>query len=399
VDANATFPANVGCVVCMGLNIYGADGTFLNHISPLSGTGTHTGSFNIVGGLATRPFQKFDGYGTIPSTLNGGVPAMMSVFFINLITNNTGAAFNTGTSLFCDARVDDVYCYPQWAMTGNEIGSSGNRSVTYAGTMSYSSTQDTITWTWTNLSALRTDLAMSSNSYTGSQAVTGLPTPSTSFNFYPFIDEVFNQVNMVATGGIGTPSWAHVGVNSAWTQEMTRADHFPLSNTPFAATTAAAGGTGGGSTPSPDGACLRHDVKVREKSRGVITVQELEVGDWVHCPVDGDTPGGWVQVADIQKGNTSSQWVHTHFNNGDWLATTTRHPFTLLDGRLREASSLTFDDHVPCTTGIAFMNKHSLEEYVDLKVDIRVASAAHVFYAGMVEASICQHNVNRINIS
>lgn|GEM_PF-6058972 len=40
--AIATFPANVGCIICMGLNIYGADGTFLNHISPLSGIGTHT---------------------------------------------------------------------------------------------------------------------------------------------------------------------------------------------------------------------------------------------------------------------------------------------------------------------------------------------------------------------
>ncbi len=117
------------------------------------------------------------------------------------------------------------------------------------------------------------------------------------------------------------------------------------------------------------------------------------------CPEDDDTPDGWVQVEEIQKGYTSSQWVHSHFNNHDWIATTTRHPFTLMDGSVREAFSLTFEDEVPCTTGIAFMNKHSVEEYVALKADIKVASKAHVFYAGMIDASICQHNLNRISIS
>jgi hypothetical protein len=398
VDANATFPANVGCIICIGLAIYAADGTFLQHLSPLSAIGTHSGFFSLTGVFAGKPYQKCDSYVTIAPTYNGVAPASASVFFINLITNNTGAAFNTGGSLYSDARVDDLYCFPQWAMTGNEIGSTGNRSLTYAGTMSYTSTSSSITWTWTNLSALRTDLAMSSNSYTGSQAVTGL-NASTSYNFYPFIDEVFSQVNMVSTGGVGTPAWAHVGVSSAWTQEMTRADHFPLSNTPFAATTPASGGTGGGSTPPPDGSCLRHDVKVRERSKGLIAVSALAVGDWVSCPVDDDTPEGWVQVADMRKGYTSSQWVHSHFNHHDWIATTTRHPFTLVDGSQRNAFSLTFEDQVPCTTGIAFMTRHSLEEYVALKVDIRVDSKAHVFYAGMVDASICQHNVNRISIS
>lgn len=180
---------------------------------------------------------------------------------------------------------------------------------------------------------------------------------------------------------------------------MTRADHFPLSITPFAASTAAVGGSGGGSTPPPDGACLRYDVKVRERSRGLIPVSALEAGDWVSCPIAADTPEGWVQVAEIQKGYTSSQWVHSHFNNADWIATTTRHPFTLADGCERDAFSLTFEDQVPCLTGIAFMTSHSLEEYVALKVDIKVASQAHVFFAGMVDASICQHNLNRISIS
>jgi hypothetical protein len=140
-------------------------------------------------------------------------------------------------------------------------------------------------------------------------------------------------------------------------------------------------------------------VKVRERSKGLIAVSALEVGHWVSCPVSDDTPEGWVRVADMRKGYTSSQWVHSHFNHHDWIATTTRHPFTLTDGSVRDAFSLTFEDQVPCTTGIAFMTRHSLEEYVALKVDIRVDSKAHVFYAGMVDASICQHNVNRISIS
>jgi hypothetical protein len=196
---------------------------------------------------------------------------------------------------------------------------------------------------------------------------------------------------MVSTGGVGTPSWAHVGTSVAWTQEQARGDHFPLSSSPIAGATTSTG-TGGGSGGGVGGSCLRHDVLVRERTRGVIPVRDLALGDFVHCPVDSDTPQGWAEVVDVARGAVSNEWVHTHFNVDDWLPTTPGHPFTLEDGQMRRAATLSLEDAIPCVTGITFPVTHSLERYPAQKVSITIRSRRHVFYAGMKAPTILQHN-------
>jgi hypothetical protein len=292
------------------------------------------------------------------------------------------------SGLQIDARFDDCFLFPQWNPTGDEIGKQGSISNTYTGGLTYTSTTNSITWSW-NLNASRTDSALSVNSYSGSQAVTGL-TSGTSYNFYPFIDEVKQIVTMVATGGVGSPTWAHSGTSVAWTQEQARGDHFPLSSNPMAAATTTTG-TGGGGGGGTGGSCLRDDVLVREKKKGVIRVSELEAGDWVACPQDEDTPEGWAEVLIVER-TPGAEWVHTHFNVDDWLPTTPGHPFTLADGTMRRAALLNFEDEIPCTTGVAYVVRHSIEKYESTKIRVRIRSRAHVFWAGMKAPVIQQHN-------
>jgi hypothetical protein len=294
------------------------------------------------------------------------------------------------SGLQIDARFDDCFLFPQWVPVGDEIGKQGSMSNTYTGGLTYTSATTSITWSW-NITASRTDSAMTINTYSGSQTITGL-NPGTAYNFYPFIDEVRQIVTMVATGGTGTPSWAHTGTSIAWTQEQARGDHFPLSSAPVVASTTSSG-TGGGSGGGIGGSCLRDDVLVREKKKGVIKVRDLVAGDWVRCPQDRDTPDGWAEVSEVVKNGVSREWVHTSFNVDDWLATTPGHPFTLEDGSMKRAAELCLEDAVPCTRGITYAVNHAMEKYCSHKVSVTVRSARHVFYAGMKSPCILQHNL------
>jgi hypothetical protein len=185
--------------------------------------------------LNPQGWQFQSNYGTIPGTTtagqnfawNTGVPAFARVQCNYWWYNLSGATQNI-PSVMVSCYYDDVFLFPQWSPTGDEIAKAGSISVTYTGGLTYTSDTSSITWSW-NINANRTDRAMSVNSYSGSQIITGLAA-GTSYNFYPFIDEVNQVVSMVATGGVGSPSWAHNGASLAWTQEQARGDHWPLSS-------------------------------------------------------------------------------------------------------------------------------------------------------------------------
>ncbi|HEX3587120.1 MAG TPA: hypothetical protein VH024_14055, partial [Candidatus Angelobacter sp.] len=384
-DASTTLPANVSGVAAIRVHLY--DIAF-NYLGELNASNCVEAGF--LGANSAGTWKRTDSYATIPATFGGSRPQYAVVVCLAYILNSTGSVFNTGANNYLDARFDDVYCFPQWSPTGNEIGKTGSMSNTYTGGLTYTSTTNSITWSW-NITASRTDSALSVNSYSGSQTITGLAS-GTSYNFYPFIDEINQVVTMVVTGGTGSPSWAHSGTAVAWTQEQARGDHFPLSSAPVVASTTTSG-SGGGSGGGIGGSCLRDDVLVREKKKGVIKVRDLVAGDWVRCPRDQDTPDGWVEVSEVVKDGVSREWVHTSFNVDDWLATTPGHPFTLEDGSMKRAAQLCLEDAVPCARGITYPVNHALEIYCSHKVSVTVRSARHVFYAGMKSPCILQHNL------
>ncbi len=401
LTVDGSLPAGVGFWGSVRVIAYDASGTIIAQLkwdSGQSGAGLGTGNpdpnLNGPGGSGTFKggYCLQSTYFTVPNSISFGAnqnkPAYIAVWCVGIL-QNTGASPWTMSGLQVDLRFDDCFLFPQWVPTGDEIGKTGSMSNTYTGGLTYTSTTNSITWSW-NITASRTDSAMSVNTYTGSQTITGLAA-GTSYNFYPFIDEINQVVSMVATGGVGSPSWAHTGTSVAWTQEQTRGDHYPLSSAPLAALTTTSGGGGGGGG-GIGGVCLRYDVLVREKSKGVIQVRDLEIGDWVSCPEDQDTPDGWVEVIALARNCSSREWVHTFFSVDDWLATTPGHPFTLEDGSTRRAAQLCLEDAVPCVSGVTYPINHALEIYDALKVSVSVKSLRHVFYAGMKMPCILQHN-------
>ncbi|HKV95773.1 MAG TPA: phage tail protein [Candidatus Angelobacter sp.] len=395
---DGSLPAGVSWWGAVRVILYDASGNILGQITynegqstPGLGNGNADASF--IGPASSNTFNGGyylqSTYFTVPALFGGAKPAFAAVWCTGIL-QNAGAAAWTMSGLQIDARFDDCFLFPQWDLTGDEIGKQGSISNTYTGGLTYASTTNSITWNW-NITASRTDSAMTINNYSGSQTITGL-SAGTSYNFYPFIDEIKQTVAMVATGGVGSPSWAHVGTSVAWAQEQARGDHFPMSSNPLVGVTTTTG-TGGGGGGGVGGACLRYDVLVREKTKGVIQVRELEIGDWVSCPCDEDTPDGWAEVIAVAKDCLSREWVHTFFNLDDWLATTPGHPFTLEDGSVKRAAQLSLEDAVPCVSGVTYPANHALEVYCAAKISVSIRSSRHVFYAGMKSPCILQHNL------
>src|SRR6266481_8727188 len=121
-----------------------------------------------------------------------------------------------------------------------------------------------------------------------------------------------------------------------------------------------------------------------------------DLGDFVHCPIAVDTPEGWAEVIDLDKNFRNQEWVHIYFGNGEWLATTPGHPFTLENEAgaplMKRAAQISLEDAVPCVTGITFPGSVAVHRYDAAKVRVTIRSAAHTFYAGMDEPAILQHN-------
>lgn len=244
----------------------------------------------------------------------------------------------------------------------------------------YTSDASSITWSWA-LTIYRSDAINSTVSPAGSQAITGLGASST-YNFYPYYDEDALVVSMVATGGTGAPSWAHVGTNRVWSAEQSRQNHITLSLSAMPASTTGGGGGGGGG--GGDGSCLRGDMFVEAK-RGIIRAIDVRAGDYLK------SPRGWTRVLSAEP-KLHDVFVRVTFSNGDAVVVTDTHPFTLHDGSSKRVYDMCLQDAIPCTTGVAFPTSITLVKERAFKMSINCGEE-HVFFAGEIAPTLLTHNM------
>lgn len=345
--------------------------------------------------ISTLAWRNLDLAYTVPDPGAGKSWDYIQPIIVAVVTNSTGAPIVSSAAgvLIFDLRIDSIEQYRGVDPTTNELSKSGSVPPSFFNGFTYTSTTTSITPAW-NITGYRTDAALTQFTANSSQLVSGL-SASTSYNFYFFFDENLAGVSAVATGGTGSPSWAHVGTNRTWTAEQTRQDHIPLSLNPLAMATTSSGS--GGGSGGGDGGCLREDVFVEERTRGKIQCRDLRVGDWIKCGVSDETPDGWVQVlrAEILP---HSFWVHVEFTDGengvlDWVPTTCGHPWTTTSGdRKTSGETLSLGDEIATATGITYPVSIRAERYRANKVSITVASRAHTFFCGMNRPQIETHN-------
>jgi hypothetical protein len=311
---------------------------------------------------------------------------MVVVYCANSTGGNIIAAGTPGVATQFTARFDQLQLLIAINPTSDELLKLGSTPPSFNGSLSYSSTDNSIAWSW-NIDVLRTDSLLSSQNITGSQTCTGLSASTTYFQ-YPFMDEGTLTMGMVATGGVGSPSWAHTSNLRAYLQEQSRQDHCALSVAAVPASTAAPAGTSSG-TGAGDGSCLRKGTWVKERTRGNVLIETVKAGEYLWS--ENDT---WLLVLKDAELIPQDIWVKFRFNCGQMLEATPSHPWTLRDRTCKRSPLITILDEFNCTTGVTNPALIEVIREHDFKAVISCESP-HVFWAATdVNASwVLTHNM------
>jgi hypothetical protein len=280
----------------------------------------------------------------------------------------------------------------QTALTGNLIDPSKNGFLpkgaicpNYGGTLSYTATTTSITWTWTGLTLYNADGSTTSIT-NGSQLVTGL-SAGTTYYFLPFIYVASTSLtfssNATPPGGTtGSPAIAYIQKSAQLASLAILQGLVPLASGIISASTPASGtaaGTGAGS-----GSCLRRDILVETKN-GIKAIAEVTLGDEVLAP------GGWQKVVNkISK--PWSTFISIVASDGNELVASPTHPITLADGNCKQAQELSLSDHLIGRHGYLTISSLKVIETPSEKVSLTV-EPEHVFFAGKNSPGILSHNV------
>ena len=265
--------------------------------------------------------------------------------------------------------------------SGSVLARGSIPSAIPSGSFTYASTTSSVTVSWAAFTVYRIDGTTISVS-TGSLAITGLAL-NTSYKVYPYIADgggttgVISFVSGVGSGsGSPTAAYSPLG-DAAGAATMVARGNIPM-NGFLVSTTASGSASGGGGGYS----CLHPKTTVMT-SIGVMTADELEVGDMV------PTPTGEAEIRTISRGRNVT-WYEVQVNysrEGSWV--TPSHVFYTPEGKPVSAQTLTIGqflktagDHVQ-VTGLRLFRDDV--EYVGLELD-----NPHLHYLG--EAELLTHN-------
>lgn len=297
--------------------------------------------------------------------------------------NNLKLSLDSGVTDGADfARVSSA------ALTQNKVDPAksgvlmkGSLPPTWSGAFTYASTTSSITWTWTALAILRAD-GTQTQIADGSLTVSGLA-PATTYFFYPYWDETQFVLTFVA-GGAGTPANAQAAKTIAAAQQQALQGRIPLSAGAMTAATTSSG-TGGGSGGG-SGSCLRGNVLVLTKHRGLVPLERARVGDHIRGRES------WTQIVRHEV-HQCETFVRLTLSNGDAVDVTPHHVFTLVDDAPVRAERLCLGDILVGRHGWLTLKKIEVIVEEGTKV-IVTCEPDHEFFAGRTDASVLTHNYN-----
>lgn len=274
------------------------------------------------------------------------------------------------------------------ALTANDVDPSkagvlmkGSVAPTWSGGFTYTCSTSSITWSWTNLSILRADGAQTQIA-SGSLAVTSLAAATTYF-FYPYWDETLLALAFVS-GGTGNPATANMAKTIASAQQQSLQGRVPLSAGAMSAATVASG-TGGGSGGG-SGSCVRGNMRVLTKDRGLVKIHALRKGDHIRGR------DSWTRVVRHEV-HPADTFIRLSLSNGDSLEVTPHHVFTLADESPVRADRLCLGDILVGRNGWLTLQKIELVNEEGAKVLV-TCEPEHEFFAGGSDACVLTHNYN-----
>jgi len=259
----------------------------------------------------------------------------------------------------------------------------------FSGSLSYSSTTTSITWSWTSLAIYRPD-GTTTSIPNGSVVVTDL-TANTTYYFYPYYDETNEIINFVA-GGVGNSALgaiAQTAKSNVALQGQTMSGFAPLSIGAMSAATPSSGsggGSGGGT-----GVCLKSTAVVKERTKGVVPIARCAVGDWL------DGPDGWTQITRMAI-VPNEIFIMAKVDTGDGVMVTPTHPFQTVTENGEEADccakDLTLSHLLKLRGGKISPVRHvSVIRDPGGKKAVVTCEPSRLFYAGQLNPNIVTHNV------
>jgi len=243
----------------------------------------------------------------------------------------------------------------------------------------------TIVISWASFTVFFANIAAGSATISsGSQTITGVSTGT--YYFYAYLDST-NTLNFVAvSGGVGTPAVLYSPQSATAAQQMNLQNRTALSNGGVAVVMPSSGGGSGGGGGS--GICLQAGQFIESKSRGVIKIEDVEVGEFIlgrH---------GWTEVT-MKKVLPQDHFVRVTASSGERVTFSPTHGTTIIrDGEEQavRAANITVADFLITRDGHASVKSIEHIEAQSQKVSI-TCDPDHEFYASESESvSILVHN-------
>jgi hypothetical protein len=274
------------------------------------------------------------------------------------LLNNVGTT-RSGAPNYFDATGSYVAVYYYWVTAVNTAAQESSNSAVASGVsggnavtgvvaqgnfgLTEASTSVSIYWDGTNGSnafTLRLADASTKSIPTGSTTITGLSSGVT-YKFYPYYDVLSNAVAFVTTGGAGSPAIAFASTSSVTVLSTAAAEtaypgRIALAFTSIQITTTGGGGGGGTGGGGGDVDCIAPWMEV-ETQRGIIPIEELQVGDTV------TTPQGDSTVIRL-KNPPQTALVQLRLESGHTFDCSPTHPIALLKDKWRYAGELKLGD-------------------------------------------------------
>jgi len=287
------------------------------------------------------------------------------------------------------------------ALTSNQIDSTkpgflaqgGSTVPQIVGTVpaifSYTSTTTTVNISWSSFTIFFANNTTGTIS-SGSQSITGLSASSTYY-FYPYLDPT-NTVQFAAvTGGLGSPAILYKPQSPTAAQVINLQQNTALSNGGIQAITPASGGGGGSGGGS--GICLGVGQHVESQSRGIIPIEDVEIGEFIKGRTD------WTEVVG-KKVLPQNHFVRVTALTGERVSFTPTHWTTAIrDGEETTvpAGKLTVSDFLITRDGYASIKSIEHVEEESQKVQLSCEPTHEFFCSASKRASILVHNVQPIS--
>lgn len=223
----------------------------------------------------------------------------------------------------------------QQHVTSGDLKSQGSIPPTNVGTMTYTATNSTITWSWLNLQIQYAD-GTTISVPDGTLSATGL-LPSTAYYFYPYYDTTLGVVQFVADSinAAGSPPIAFPQTNGQAAIAQHSDGHVPLSNGGMLAQTVGTGGhQGGGGGGGGGGNCAYGGMFVMSRTRNMIPIRDVAIGDEIR-----GRHNEWTIVKEKKTGS-ARDWIKITLSNVESLIVTPSDIISVFDGPSKRASEL-----------------------------------------------------------